>query len=741
MQTLTIKNFFIKNYRVLVFLAISLFLFTGIFNEILFHPNDIMFTSSGDGLKNYYVFAYHVANDSYPLTFEGMNYPYGEHLFYASGNPLFSNLVKPIYIFFPGVVDYSVAIINLFILFSFYAVSLFSYLILRKYKVHFLIATFGAITIMLLCPQVNRFGGHLNLSFCTFFLINWYILLIVERSNRKLPNILFLIFNVSCFIIHPYLGLMNSMFNGIYFLGMFLFKKYRFFTLLKRGLLYALLPTIIFFTLLNIVHYKADRNPNPAIVENSKATLESVFLPRNGLQRNFLEEKFNYTYKVEFEEESAIGSFALISIIIVLLVYVVFSIKNRQIIHHGHFLALAISACFLLFFAFGSFEKLLEATPLANFRTLGRFAWVFFYVSNILSIVIIYRLTTKIKWFALLFLLFIPNLKDGYEFVDFINDTISGNDNFLKTETPKFIDYSNYQGILTLPHFATAHENFGGAPNDQVLKQSMLISFKEKLPIVSNFLSRGSFSETKKGFQIYGGNHIDKKIQYDLNSKKPFLVMYKKNDVTSFYSQDIVGKLDSVGNQQGVEFGSISFENLFNRVTYTEKLKDINRISNPLIHLNFESEEFKSANTLFGEKVKEIEVKVYTNIASIDTAKLKQDQPYVVSFWINNCVENGNHSPQNIMFIIEVKRKDKTDWMKIINPRESVQIQGCKTLVQSKFSVTGDFEKVNFVMVGYEKSPHFIKIDELQLRHLNDTTHIPINDNSGLINNAYYYNN
>ncbi len=700
-----------------------------------------MFTTGGDGLKNYYVFAYHVANDSSILTFEGMNYPYGEHLFFASGNPFLSNVTKSIAFIFPGIVDYSVAILNLFTLLSLYGVSLFSYLILRDFKVNFIVATLGAIMIMLICPQVNRFGGHLNLGFCSFFLINWFLLIKVEKRGTLLLYALLFAFNLLCFLIHPYLGFMNVLYDGVYLLFMFLFKRLSTVRLLKRGFTFSLLPIVVFYVLLNSVNNKSDRNPHPGVVENSRATFESVFLPRNGVQRAFLEEKFQ-PYNVEFEQESSIGTFTAISIIFIIVTYIILAIQRKRILHNVKLLVPALASIFMLLFAFGVFRNILAGTPLENFRTLGRFAWVFFYVANIICLVAIYRLSKINRLAFVLFLLMIPNIIDGYEFSTYIKGNITRSDNYFKSATPNFISYTAFQAILPLPHFSVSHENFRGIPDEEVLKKSMLLSVKEALPIVPNFLSRGSYSEIKKGMQVYAHNNVDKQMQYDLNSEKPFLIIYKEDASKTSYENNIISKSKHLGtDDNGFAYGLITPKELFNRTTYKEQLRSLQQVDQPILYFDFEEDGVESSVKLFGNKTREVVVKDYTKIGSLDTSKIQKDTKYMVSFWVNNCIDKDNHSPQNIMFIVDVSRPDGSGkWEEISNPAYSVELLDCRTLVETEFEIEGDFKEVGFMFKGYDLSPYTIYVDEFQVRKLSDTTHIKISENEGLINNYYYYN-
>lgn len=57
------------------------------YGKMLLHPNEYVFKSTGDGLKNYYTYAYHIKHDTSATEVEAMNYPYGENFLYTDNHP------------------------------------------------------------------------------------------------------------------------------------------------------------------------------------------------------------------------------------------------------------------------------------------------------------------------------------------------------------------------------------------------------------------------------------------------------------------------------------------------------------------------------------------------------------------------------------------------------------------------------------------------------------------------------
>ena len=76
----------------LITLGVGFIWVFALYGPILSAPDDYMFSDQGDGVKNYFTFAYHVKHDAHWLEFKGMNYPDGEHVGYTDGHPFFSLL-------------------------------------------------------------------------------------------------------------------------------------------------------------------------------------------------------------------------------------------------------------------------------------------------------------------------------------------------------------------------------------------------------------------------------------------------------------------------------------------------------------------------------------------------------------------------------------------------------------------------------------------------------------------------
>ncbi len=74
-------------------LIASLIIFVLFSNHIL-EANQVSFASGGDGLKSTFSTLYHIEYDSSYWHFEGMNYPFGESVFFTGNQTFLTNAIK-----------------------------------------------------------------------------------------------------------------------------------------------------------------------------------------------------------------------------------------------------------------------------------------------------------------------------------------------------------------------------------------------------------------------------------------------------------------------------------------------------------------------------------------------------------------------------------------------------------------------------------------------------------------------
>ena len=148
----------------LLTLSLSIFFLVWGYGKLLEYPNSKYFGANGDGLQAYYGAVYHVKHDPTYWRSQGMNYPYGEQVFFTGGQPLVANVIKLVSHVI-DISDYTVAILNLIMLFSIVLSALCIYLIFKQLKLPWIYSAMVAVAIAFLSPQTERLGGHYSLTY------------------------------------------------------------------------------------------------------------------------------------------------------------------------------------------------------------------------------------------------------------------------------------------------------------------------------------------------------------------------------------------------------------------------------------------------------------------------------------------------------------------------------------------------------------------------------------------------
>ena len=175
-----------------------------------------------------------------------------------------------------------------------------------------------------------------------------------------------------------------------------------------------------------------------------------------------------------------------------------------------------------------------------QFRSIGRFAWAFFFIANIMAIFILDRMILNLKdrkrrALATALIVLIPAVmaSEGLEYHRDVSRGLTRSPNLFSLaqttdvfqEDCRRIDPDQYQAMIALPFFCIGSENFNMGANDETYRPSFMFSYHLGLPMVDSYLTRTSIPESKHVMQLLASDFYDKEIQYHLKSDKPFLVI------------------------------------------------------------------------------------------------------------------------------------------------------------------------------------------------------------------------
>jgi hypothetical protein len=501
----------------LILFIVSSGIFGFYFRDTFANMNSMLCSSDGDGMKNYYTTIYHATKDRSLTEFSALNYPYREHCVYTDCQPLLTFILK----FLPFTHGYLVGIMHFLMLFSFIITPNVLYSIFRLYKVSSFVSFLSALSITLIIPQLDRIAGHFGLSYACMIPIAIYLMSKygIEQKNKTLYQLM--AFNCLLFLLHPYFGLGMSIFSFLTLVlnGIKLKELRSFFKHILPSLIGGIVPILFFTVFMKLTDHHSMRTTEPLGVESGIATVESVFVPTFGPFIQFMQ-RFIKVEHLEWEGIAYVGLFPMIMMLSSALL-IPFFIRKMELKKIA--IVLFMSGALLLFFSFGSHIHILkdlkiDINALKQFRSLGRFAWFFYFVMPIFSLIFLYHVLCRIKQQRLryiavvalpvLFLSF--NFSEGHYFIKnrsqnylhapnvFLKDNLSPTETELIAELSKI----NYSSILPIPYYCIGSEVYD-RDGSETSYLSMLLSFHCEKPLFGGLLARTSINEVKNVLDLF----------------------------------------------------------------------------------------------------------------------------------------------------------------------------------------------------------------------------------------------
>ncbi len=552
----------------IITLLFSIIILCIFYTDVLINPNAYLFSASGDGIKNYYTSHYFVKHGELGFHTQGLNYPYGEVISFTDNQPIISWVILLLKNIGIDLSDYVIGIYNFLMLLSICIASFFYFLIARKFYFPPLYAMCVALIIAFLSPQIERITGHYSLAYACFVPILWYLLIRTYENNYKLRFAIFiLIYNLVFGLIHPYYILIGTLFSLTYTLCNYLYNKPKL-SLLTIQVVVSMLPPILLQLIFKSVDTITDRPTNPWGLLDYATRFEGVFLPVNSPALDFLN-SFLKIRSTDIETHSYVGVLGLV-VFILSIIKIVKYLKNKKInyvlkpILPKELRTSILVAVLILLFAMAipfrvGLSFLLELVPaIKQFRSLGRFAWVFYSVFTMYSafyLFLIYR-KWKIqhkKTAATVLVLVLMSVWAIEAFINnkhalkFIQNKTADNyytKNTLQKMDSLRIDVKSFQSILPLPIYLIGSEVIG-IHNDEtnIVFHTMKTSVETGLPINSTMLSRTSLSQTIKLASFVSDTLLSRE-QYlkDLNSKD--ILVITKDIHLSTGEQYVLSKSD-----------------------------------------------------------------------------------------------------------------------------------------------------------------------------------------------------
>jgi hypothetical protein len=514
------------------------------YSPVFSDPSAVILNDKGDALKNYYCYQWHVMHDESFVNYTGTNYPFGEHHFYCDGNPLLSNIIKAL----PFLKDASIGIYNLSLFLSFIVCAVLLYKIFRLLAIPELFSVLASIGITILGPQVFRLPGHMALSYGFAIPLTIYLLLKYEqKKNATIYALLLSVVLLCLLLIHPYLGMICTAFVFTYWIFRIIANVKALGTQLVPFLIQSVVPVL----LLKLTDTHTDRVSRPYGFLYYTSSIETVFISSHPPFRHLMSQ----VYKIKSQSWEGLSYIGLTSVLCVL-VMPFFIIRNRGLLrkqYHESSNARALvymiaSSVVLLLFSMAipfkwNMEWLLDDLPfIQQFRAPGRYAWVFYFMTTIASVIIISKyFLTRVNEHLRMIICSSALLLYSVEGIPFHSSTsqslfvknpfdYNNIDEELKSITAA-IRERNAQAIIPLPffHIGTDHYNLIGS--EQIQKTAFIVSYHTKLPLMAGFTPRTSLSESAMMIQAIESPAEDSPIRKYIDEGKPFIILGSKEPI------------------------------------------------------------------------------------------------------------------------------------------------------------------------------------------------------------------
>jgi hypothetical protein len=545
-------------------LAVVYFFFPFVFAA----PNNYFFMVGGDGTQSYYATAYYALYDA-GQHFSGMNYPFGEHFNYPNLQPLIALGIGFLQRHGIPAAYYTIGITNIIALLGLAAAPVVLYIVLRHTRLPVGYALLTALLIGFLSPQVDRLGGHMSLSYAFFVPLMWYwIIRLQEEPYRLRWYIWFVVGTVLIGLVQVYFLACGCFFLLAHAL-IISWQRRKPWALVWRLALTGILPLVLFRGWLWFTDPITDRPPNPYGLLVYVATPGSVFTPTFPPLRD-LWQSFFTPGEVSLEGWAYVGVVSTLVLLFTLLGSVVRALRRRpRLIGQrrarprllrpalpSHLHTGLWAAGLLLIFSFGipfilpGMSWLVKyAGPIKQFRSLGRFAWPFYYVLGVYSAYYLYRAyryqrlhrrpAWRMAWLPLALLVWTgeaginlavkaSQVSEGAGAAAFMDPTTSVTQQLSWSKH----GINDYQAILPLPYFNIGSDKTDLSGSQNSLFQGYKTSFATGLPLLASYMPRPSLEQVMRHVQLLSGPLVEKPLLAQFPSRKPILLLVTPDYLT-----------------------------------------------------------------------------------------------------------------------------------------------------------------------------------------------------------------
>ena len=533
---------------------------------------------NGDAGKNIFTLIYH-SLFGHGQQFTGMNYPYGDHILYADAQPLLSVTLGYLGCNNMGT---AMALMWSLLLSGYFLAIIFTYRTLLFFNVPPPFSTFVSGLIVVMSPQLYRATGHFGLSYACIVPMLFYWTCRYHNARHWRYPAFILLLGLVANMLHPYQSAITLAWVALYCLGYVLFTNTTIPTRLRHILPLAISITLLFATLTILIgstdHVK-DRPHTPYGLTVYCTQGIDIFTSYYSPVWAHLDGEKGDIQKNAANEGAAYPGIVVLCIIICSLLYAIILIRKRK--KDG---ALTNAYAFPPVYLFMAFMSMLLAMGvpfvwnmewlirylsfMRQFRTLGRFAWIFYYIMTVYGAVTLYRwysqsllLKGKAVAYGMCALLLAVWSYEASGYILSMNRNMEhSSENFALLSNkagngwPQFLaahqhSAADFQAILMLPFFNVGTDKLwvGNDASQAQIGDGTIAGIQLHLPWVNAMMARSSWSMAQQQVKIAAGCYADKPMLRQLTSTKPFLLIHQSGIALSDDQAYLLHASDTIG--------------------------------------------------------------------------------------------------------------------------------------------------------------------------------------------------
>ena len=541
----------------------TLFLMQPQLAPVLENPQHVFFEQGGDAWKNIYTVAYHTVHDEGLVETQAFNYPDGEHIAFADGQPMLTWILK-----FSGVdqVETVFAIVQLLpFLGCIFGAVLLTWLLLRL-RMPLVYAILFGIGIALLSPQMPRATGHFGLSYV--FALPLMLHLLLTWSKERSWQMVGWIVVSSVFLgqFHLYLLAECLLLASLFMLlSQVLAWKGSGLKVLVQVLSLGVVSFLISKGLVDLTWPIADRPAAPYGLKAFTTTWEELIIDRSLPWWEWFNEHLAKIRKPRgFESRGYLGIitggfvfYLIVRYILAKLFFYPFrnseeNVAFSHVVDDGNRkVVVVLSLVFIISFILASgiwlnipcFELVLDRLgAIRQFRSLGRFIWVGYYAIQISTAVVVTSwclfnvektkqqdaIIKMYAWKVVPVVLAILLIWEGNRSLKIINANPAQQQYAVEDWADAIGDPSQYQAILPLPYFHEGSENYSALSKYGQAGPSTFLSLKTGLPNMGVKMSRQSLSQSLERLGINMPWVNIPEVLKKLDKSKPIIILVQR---------------------------------------------------------------------------------------------------------------------------------------------------------------------------------------------------------------------